>query len=74
MIRAFERDALVRFSEFSMAIARLVSCLHNRDRLDGTTVALSIVLMIESPGAAETPRAQALRPIREFNTSWRGRH
>ena len=38
------------------------------------TVALSIVVMIESPGAAETPRAQALCPIREFNTSWRGRH
>jgi hypothetical protein len=49
-----------------MAIARLVSGLHNRDRIAGTTVALSIVLMIESPGAAETPRARALRPIKRI--------
>ena len=43
-----------------MVMARLVSCLHNRNRLAGATIAVSIIFLIETPGAAETPRARAV--------------
>ena len=41
-----------------MAMTRFVSCLHNRNRLAGATIAVSIIFLIETPRAAETPRAR----------------
>jgi len=45
-------------------MTRLVSCLHNRNRLAGATIALSIVFLIETPEAAESPRARAVPYLR----------